>query len=438
MGRTVSNGPGYAPDDEFDPRIDDFVLNKRDYLHFDLRLSEDERKSFSPSASDILQNAFWPLIGYTIEERRARKDDDGNLVFVPKERPIKFGSHKDAAILQYYAKSLSKDYEKLLGGKNFAPSILAYRGGIGNNIDHAKSLFDEIRIRRDCTALAMDISGFFDNIRHDVLYSHLCAVRGGVRLGDVDFYIFQRMTKFEWVESDTLEQSLGVKYGRSGRICFPRDFRNLIRKKGGVQSNPYAHGIPQGTPLSGLYANISLLEFDQAMTNLAQSLGGSYRRYSDDIALVFPNSVCAKTVIAGVEAELGSIGLAVSKKKTEIAHFESGVLSGEEAKPFQYLGFTFDGQRTLIRQSSLNRYYTKMNRGVRAKVHAAKKKDIPSNEIFMRELFRKYTHFGQTRNFPRYAYRASKVLNAPEIRAQLRRHMNIFKKMVRRAVSTIY
>lgn len=440
MGRTVSNGPGYAPDDEFDPRIDDFVSKKREYLHFDLPLEKVERESFRPTESNILSNSFWPLIGYKIEERRAKKSDSGELYFDIKERPIKFGSHKDAAIFQYYAKSLSEDYERLLGGRNFARSVLAYRSGIGNNIDHAKSLFDEIRLRRDCTALAMDISGFFDNIRHDVLLHSIKETRGVTRLSKVDFYLFERMTKFEWVESADLEQRLGSKYGRAGRICYPKDFRHLVRerKPSAVHRNPNDWGIPQGTPLSGLYANISLLKFDQEMTELVHQFEGSYRRYSDDIAFLLPREIDRDAFMNGVVSALFTIGLSFSAHKTDIAEFRGGVLSPSDANPFQYLGFTFDGKRTLIRQSSLTRYYTKMNRGIRAKVRAAKNKKVPSDEIYMRELFRKYTHFGQNRNFPRYAYRASSVLDAPEIRIQLRRHMNIFKRMVKRAVGTIY
>ena len=190
MGRTVSNKPGYAPEDEFDPRIDDFVSKKRDYLHFDLPLSKAERKTFRVSANDILRNPFWPLIGYTAEERRAKVDSGGNLTFQLIERPIKFGSHRDAAILQYYAASLSKDYENHLASKSFRNCLLAYRSGIGNNIDHAKSLFAEISSRRDCPAVAMDISGFFAHIRHEVLKGHRQEIKGSGVLPKFGLYLF--------------------------------------------------------------------------------------------------------------------------------------------------------------------------------------------------------------------------------------------------------
>lgn len=440
MGRTVSNAPGYAPDEQFDPRLDDFVSKDRKYLHFDLPLTEEERTNFRLTSREMLSNSFWPLIGYTAEERRVRKDEQGKIVFKLKERPIKFGSHRDAALYEYYGNSLARDYENFLGGAGFSASILAYRNGIGNNIDHSKSLFDEIRLRKSCTAIGMDISGFFDNIRHDVLYGQICRVRRKSRLDDVDFMIFKRMTRFEWVESDDLKARLGNLYGRSGRICYPRDFRTRVRerKPSKIQINTAPFGIPQGTPLSGLYANISLLEFDASMVDFVQALGGSYRRYSDDLAFVVPERVDSGEFVAAVGEKLTKIGLAVSPSKTEISNFQIDGNGTSADRPFQYLGFTFDGRRTLIRQSSLNRYYAKMSRGIRAKVRAAKRKGVGAEEIYLRQLFKRYTHFGRNRNFPRYAYRAAEVHGSPEIRLQLRRHKNVFDKMVKDTIDQIY
>jgi hypothetical protein len=440
MGRTVSSAPGYAPDDEFDPRIDDFESKDRKYVHFDLPLSEAERKSLCPTRADYLGNSFWPLIGYTSEERRARKDDAGKLTFEKKERPIKFGSHRDAALLEFYAKSLSQDYEHQLGGCTFATSILAYRSGIGNNIDHSKSLFDEIRLRKNCVAIAMDISGFFDHIRHSVLYEQLKCVRNTSQLDIVDYKIFRRMTRFEWVESDHLMARLGSRYGRSGRICYPKDFRNYVRgtKPSVVMRNPHDFGIPQGTPLSGLYANISLFEFDSAMTKYVESMGGSYRRYSDDLAFLLPEAIDASKFVEQVGLKLGAVGLSASSSKTHISRFHGHGRQISSDKPFQYLGFTFDGRQTLVRQSSLNRYYSKMSAGIRAKVRAAHRQGIPSDQIFMRQLFMRYTHFGRARNFPRYVYRAAVIHNSSEMRRQVSRHMNIFKKMVKATVAAIY
>lgn len=430
MGRTESSASGYAPeDDKFDPRVDDFVSKERKYIHFDLRLSENRRSGLSFSPDQISSHAFWPLLAYESVERRAKKDFAGNTVFVEKVRPIKFAAHSDAALLEWYGRVLGSAYELFLRDKNFSRSILAYRTGVGDNISHAKSLFEEISVRGECTAIAVDISGFFDNINHEALISAIKQVVGVTSLPRHDFKIYNFMTKFSWVEADALRARLGGAYGRRGRICTADEFRRLVRRKPDslVQKNPEIFGIPQGTPLSGLYANISMLSVDAVIQDFVLERGGSYRRYSDDIAIVLPGIIDSNPVVSMVSSVLASVGLKLSAHKTEVSRFSTDVGPQAADKPFQYLGFTFDGQKILIRQSSLNRYYSKMHKGIRAKVRAAKNKDVPREEIYLRELYRKYTHFGKSRNFPRYAYRAARELKAPEIRSQMRNHFRLFK-----------
>lgn len=441
MGRTVSNASGYAPeDDQFDPRTDDFVSKERKYTHFDLPLTEAERTGITFSDSDIIAHSFWPLLGFVEVERRAKRDASGQLVFEDKERAIKFGSHKDAALLEFYAKDLSIKYEKFLQSKNYSQSILAYRKGVGNNIDQAKSIFDEIRARKNCIAIALDIKGFFDNIDHKVLKSCLLDMHGEHQLDNPAYKVFERMTKFEWVDSDLLKNRLGPKYGRSGRICTSKEFRDNVRgiQPSLINKNKAGIGIPQGTPLSGLYANISLTSFDHEIHSYLESLDGSYRRYSDDIAVIIPATMSSDDVLTHIVAKLREIGLEISPKKTEIRKFSTDQNGLSSDRPFQYLGFTFDGKKILIRQSSLARYYSKMHSGIKSKIRAAKNGEIDADKIFLRELFKRYTHFGKRRNFPRYAYSASEKLESPEIRRQLRRHFYIFKKALRYYINRAY
>lgn len=442
MGRTVSFAPGYAPEDQFDPLTDDFVAKERKYRHFDFPLSQQQRENLRATDDLIRRHAFWPLLAFSKIERRVKRDKTAGLVFSQKTRDIKFGSHRDSAILEHYATGLSRDYEKYLRSSPINSIVLAYRSGLGNNIDHAKSLIQEIRDRGSTTAIAVDISGFFDHIKHNVLYDQLCSIRKVTRLSSADFKIFERMSKFEWVDAEIIEECLKNAERTKGRICNAYQFRKYVRRHDSkpVKQNETFFGIPQGTSLSGLYANISMLGFDEALHKRIVALGGSVRRYSDDIAILVPSHVTANVVIKLVRDELSSIGLKLSEHKTEISRFSINSSDGTQHadKPFQYLGFTYDGKSALIRQSSLNRYYSKMRSGIHAKVLAAKSKSIRPDEIYMRELFRKYTHFGQRRNFPRYAYRASRQLAAPEIKWQIRNHFEVFKSMVRMAIANIY
>jgi RNA-directed DNA polymerase len=441
MGRTVSFAPGYAPEDvEFDPQIDDFVSKERKYIHFDLPLSEARRAALSFNSHQIAIHSFWPLLAYESVERRAKKDKDGNTVFEEKVRPIKFASHADAALLEWYTEFLSEKYEAFLHDKTYRRSILAYRSDIDDNICHAKAVFEEISRLGQCTAIAVDISGFFDNIRHTTLSAALRSLLSVERLQIHDFKILQFMTKFTWVDSDALKMRLGKRYAKRGRICTASEFRQVVRSNPGslLQKNKANCGIPQGTPLSGLYANISMMTVDQALFNFARSHNGSYRRYSDDIALVLPGDVDSVSVVSAISDILEAVGLALSVHKTEVSKFFNNGDEQISSRPFQYLGFTFNGKKTLIRQSSLNRYYSKMHKGIRAKIRAAKVKGVPRDEIYLRELYRKYTHFGKSRNFPRYAYRAARELNAPEIREQLRSHVKHFKAALRHYLDRAY
>lgn len=440
-GRTASDALGYVPpEDDFDPLIDDFESQKREYTHFDLRLNDEERKTVRADRISILTHAYWPLLGFTKTERRIKRDENGAIKFQEKAREIKFGSHRDAALYEHYTRKLSLSYEAYLIESGLSPIVLAYRKGTGSNITQARSLFDEIRERRDVVAIALDISGFFDHISHAVLKNNLSSVLGCDRLPDHHFSMFRRMTKFEWVDADALSQRLEGVRKPEGRLCDAYQFRKLVKPKGRslLQINKHDYGIPQGTPLSGLYANISMIIFDHKVADYVAKRGGSVRRYSDDIAILLPVDQSYGRVIAFVRDTLADIGLSLSEKKTEICHFRSlGELTHSD-RPFQYLGFTFDGKKTLIRQSSLTRYYRKMHAGIYAKVIAAKNKGIPQDQIFMRELYKKYTHFGFRRNFPRYAYRASELLDAPEIRKQISNHFTVFKKTVRSAVRSVY
>ena len=442
MGRTESDAPGCAPDEAhfFDPSIDDFVSKARDYIHFDLPLSESQREAFSITPTQIRTRSFWPLLGFNQVERRVKYDSKDQFSIKEKIRPIRFCSHTDAAILEHYARKLGREYESFLGKSNFGSCVLAYRSGLGDNIAQAGSLIEEIKSRRNAIAIAVDVKGFFDHIHHEILLENLKRVLNTDRLSDADFTIFKRMSNFEFVESERLALALGRQGPVRGRICTANEFRRLVKPKGNtlVVTNRACYGIPQGTPLSGLYANISMLGFDSIMDGYARHMGGSYRRYSDDICIVVPSSVSPEWVVSEIIQNLCAVGLRLSPGKTDISEFSGDLDSLNSDKPFQYLGFTFDGRKTLVRQSSLNRYYSKMHAGIRAKVRAAKNKGVPRDQIYMRELISRYTHLGKGRNFPRYVYRASSQLSAPEIRSQIARHMERFKFAVQYYVERAY
>lgn len=443
IGRTESFASGFEHiTSGYDPTGDEFPTKKRDYIHFDFRLTESQRTNLRLQDIDLSSYRFWPLLGFTIKHRRQVFDEEGEkLGFKVKNREIKFGSHSDAAILELYGRQLSAKYEEEITRLGISECVLAYRSNVGDNVTQSKDFFALIAENPNCVVVAFDISKFFDRINHKVLKANLKQVLITNSLSDSDYNIFRNLTRYSWVDKEKLTERLrGEKSRPFGRICHPETFEQKVRKPTPkiIEKNPNPFGIPQGSPISGLYANISLLEFDINTNAYIKNIGGYYRRYSDDIAIYLPKNQSLSDAENFIQRELKNIGLNINEAKTDISFFsnETGEINCD--KPFQYLGFIYDGRRVLIRPSSIQRYYKKMRKGIFGKVAAAKKKNIPSSEIYMRELYKKYTHYGKRRNFPRYAYRASEVFNSEEIRQQLSTHMDHFRKNISSAIEKYY
>jgi RNA-directed DNA polymerase len=408
---------------------------ERHYAHFDDRLTPEQAVAYSIMPSEVIAHSFLPLIGYDKEVRRLDPEvfeinkNPHSEVFPPlyktKIREIRYASHTDSAIYSFYADILNEKYEAYLQEYGLSPSVLAYRGGIGYNVPFAKSLIEEIKNRESCKVICLDISKFFDRIQHKLLKKNIASILGEDQLPPDWFKIFKSITNFAYVPKEQLDEMFGKV--RGARICGIDAYRARVRSI--IKENKKGYAIPQGTPLSGIFANICMTDFDLSMTRFSTSVGGSYRRYSDDIALVIPREhdhVSTLNIISGL---LSEIGLQLNEGKTCITEFylenRKQVAAGDQ---FQYLGFTFDGTRTLIRSQSIKNFYARMKSGIRRTIKFARKKNIPTNEIRKRVLIGKFTHWGDSRNFVQYAYKAARDLNSPEIEFQLRNHVQIFDR----------
>lgn len=445
----------YLPsENDFNPSTDDFILRsiskERQYKHFDLPLRECDRERKIDFSRETKAHRFLPLLGFTDLARKYvrvkydngewKKDDNGEFEkkVVEKRRHIRFAGHEDAAYLQAYATHLSEFYERALINDRTTGNVLAYRKNAKTNIHHAKSLFDEIINRDNCVVIAMDISGFFDNLDHKLLRDEVAGLLDSTFLCGHHATVWKNITRYSWVETVDLDERLGRNRKSRGRVCTPPDFIKHVqgRKNGLIRKYDKIFGIPQGTPVSGLYANIYLRTFDREMVEWCEQRGGSYRRYSDDIAVVFPLCNATDEIILSVDKMLSKFKLKMSVNKTETAKFRAGILSS--AKPIQYLGFTFNGINTLIRPSSLDAYLGKMRRGIHAKLVAAKSKGIPSFEVYQRELRSRYTHAGKRRNFIKYAHKAADIMGSPEIKQQVKRNVIWFERAWESEVSKVY
>jgi hypothetical protein len=178
------------------------------------------------------------------------------------------------------------------------------------------------------------------------------------------------------------------------------------------------------------FLNIYMLQFDHDIHEFMKSVGGSYRRYSDDILLI-----CSESSIAAVEqrlehaiTELGP-AITISKEKTEKSKFEKAGDDLSCDKPLTYLGFTFDGQRVMLRDRTLSRYYRRMTYATRHAATAARLKRT-GEPPFRRKLFRELTHLGKA-SFYTYVRKSAGILGDETPRRQLRRHFVVLHRKLR-------
>ena len=393
----------------------------RGYLHFDYKARGANAIGYVTDAAKIARHSFFPFLKYVQSVPRYKRTK-GKVE--SKNREICYAGHTDSLIYAYYASILYPLYEEQIAGTPAETSVLAYRKLKRSNIHFAYDAFTEISNRTESLVLAYDLESFFDSLDHEQLKEAWCRVLNSPQLPSDHYAVFKSITKYAFVGRDQVFNEFGISESYSNtalrRICSPAEFRDRVRGKGLVKRNANSYGIPQGSPISALLSNIYMLSFDQRMHALAQEFGGSYRRYCDDI-LWIGGPGTAGSVEAELRNELKRLSLKINIGKTERVHFsrtDSGKLVAN--RPLQYLGFNFDGQRQVIRSSSLARYYRRMKHSVRLSARDAAK-NIRTSIIYRDALYEKYTHLGR-RNFIVYGLTASRLMHSIAVRKQLSRH----------------
>jgi RNA-directed DNA polymerase len=425
----------------------------KDRLHFDRPLTREEAERLVSDPVAVSRHPFLPLIAFSKKQRRYRRSPGCKTPrSSTKNRDLAYPGNHDGHIFAYYAEKLGALYEAELAACGLEKVVIGYRKG-ASNIRLAREAFTEIAERGECVALALDIKGFFDNISHQVLkdcWAHLLGTNG--TLPDDHYAVFKALTRADKIDRGELLRRLGNAPNTRDRdlprpLCSIHEFRRL-RNGGGrklVQCYNERKGIPQGTPLSAMAANICMLWFDRAVRSAVLAVGASYRRYSDDILVICPPEHAAALEAAVEEAfAKHTKTLRLNTDKREEARF---ALPGPSivatppkkvAKPLQYLGFIFDGRRILLRSGTLSRYYRRMANSVRAakvKVWQIKRDNLSGrNVVHKRDLLATHTHLG-TDNFVSGYMRTAAMTMGPlgskAIKRQLARHVAILTKKLR-------
>ena len=398
-------------------QILDWQFRPRTYPHFDHTISnKGEAVTLINNFQRTGQHSFLPFLESPLELRRFSKyleririieaGGDGNDVVVRKDRPIKYASHRDSQLFSYYRTILANAYEAFLAKNGLSEHAIAYRKILLSpqssngkcNIHYAQEAFDEISRRGNCVAITLDIKGFFESLDHSFLEQKWCEVLGVVALPKDHAAIFKAVTDYKIVDKNACYEKLGLitidgnkkKYlqcpififENKKMLCDKQEYREKIVGAGLVKRNEYGgklipQGIPQGSPISDVLANIYLIEFDKEMSALAQSQGAYYRRYSDDILWIC-DPIDADQIRSAASDSINRQGnktLIISGEKTTQTHFtksDKGQLYTGHL--FSYLGFSFDGHKALYRDKTISNYKRDVVFSIQSFVRRAKDK----------------------------------------------------------------
>lgn len=460
-----------------------------------------------------------------IDGRILVNSDNGkqkNRIRNEKKRELYYASHFDSLIFSYYAQKLGELYEQKVVKYNMPDIATAYRTipctnttQLGNkcNIDFANDVFEFINKYpyREFVTITFDIKGFFDELDHRILKEkwlellkdeeqkkfQLDSIKDN-KLPPDHYNVYKNITRFAYVDLIDLfntfkgqiitqkrnnvgipgprkkKKILKIRFLRNqGAIafCSKNDFlkvkSKLVRNKRYIKKDGKTiirnFGIPQGSPISSVLANIYMIDFDKKINDYVESFRGLYRRYSDDMVVVAPMEF-KDDILQLMSSSIEDICLQIQPEKTQVFHFvrdQESLICGQEFnetinwnKNLIYLGFEFDGETVFLKSASLSGYYRKMKRHIhRSKFFAKHIRNKTRGTIFKRRILKKYTFLGAKRrriwklnrknntfkktdrydwgNFISYAYKAANVMMNNKIKQQTRKHWNKVNSLIR-------
>lgn len=162
-----------------------------------------------------------------------------------------------------------------------------------------------------------------------------------------------------------------------------------------------------------------MLDFDQNLFDKVDAIEGFYQRYSDDLIIICKQSYEDEIIktLRELIADKNIANLEIQPQKTKTYRFENidSKFIGFEidettktqnlTKTLEYLGFSFDGQKVLIKTSGYSKFYRSMIKSFKKSASLAKNSKNPDKKIFKGRLFKRFTHRGSKRKLK---YRASK------------------------------
>lgn len=420
--------------------------SKKPYAHFDLRTDIEKQRAYISNPHKVATHGFYPFIHYQIKTIKFHKTKGTK----EKIRDICYAAHIDRCIYQYYSFMLNELYNERVQNDGIFDVAVAYRTDLHkSNIYFSKRAIDFIKKLGKCYVMIGDFTHFFDNLDHDYLKRQWCSLLKCDRLPDDHYSVFKNVTAYsKWELTDLLALN-GFSDNRAGRrslnsqvrVLTPQQFKE---NRSHIVKNTDHYGIPQGSPISAILANVYMLEVDKLIHDVILGLGGMYMRYSDDFIIILPD--VAEFNVAEVFEKIHALlklapRLTLEQSKTQYFHYSDGELENcgkqfyaeadDSSRFINFLGFTFDGRQVSIRAKTISKYYYRMYRKAKNIVKAGGYTPT-GKRISCENLYRRYSMHGASGkpgNFLTYVAHAEMEYGSNKaITRDTKRHMQKIRK----------